>query len=268
MKKLLLLLITLICIGVASATLEATNIKYSWGRNLVSGGWSKVSFDLKNTGTVQEVGIIGLEHRTRAYSVVSLQSSCDPNFPNDVHRSYKLMPGESVVITLEANSFNAGGTFFPYLVHVDHCCINYACSAKEPLGWSYALNNGKSISFNDPKSTSNDQCDTDYQAGEFLKTKGIYNCKNAICYDASSFNSVAKCLDYGCIEGTPQFDVCTDKSSVVVRECKNAVWVETGGKCADTPMPPPPPSPSKTNWLAIGIIIIVVIGGLFLLTKK
>jgi len=275
MKKIIVMLFCLMAlIGSASAALEYSDLKYSWGRYILGGGWSKVSLNLKNTGSVQEVGVIGIEHRTNpVYSIVSDQSSCDPRFPNDVQRSYKIDPGSSVSITLEAKKFDGGGTFYPYLVHVNHCCTNgvtsYACDAKQPFGWAYNLNNGDPIKFNKPDSTSNDQCDTDYGANQYLQKQGVYNCKTAVCQDPSSVNSKAVCNEYSCIEGAQQFQVCTGGDSIVIRTCTGSAWVETGNKCPSETLPDEPGTDEPLPvWVYVAGGVAVAGVGLLLLIKK
>lgn len=276
MKKIMFFLMFVLLISSVFGAIEQSNLNYDWSNNLfgvLPGGYSQVTVTLKNTGSATEKGVLELAHSSLPFAIVSAQGVCDPSFPNNVGRYYSLAPGESATVTLKADNFQSGGTYYPFLVHVNRCCTNgvdsFPCDAKEPFGWRYNLNDGKTISFNAPQSTSNDQCDTAFQAGEYLKTKGVYNCKTAVCENPSSSSSVAKCLEYGCISGEEQYDVCADGSSVVVRKCVSGSWELTNSKCSEKPIPPEPGINDFLQKYGLWIVAaILVSGGIVMLLRR
>ncbi len=125
MKKIIYVLLMVLCLSIVNAGIESTSVNYEWSKNFLSdGGTSKVTISIKNTGSVVERGVIELAHKKASTFSISSQDTCDVKFPNNVHRSYILNPGQSATLTLIADNFDEGGSYLPVLTHVTNCCTD------------------------------------------------------------------------------------------------------------------------------------------------
>lgn len=261
MKQLLIVIIALLlACATASATLQASYSDYYRTNIPILGVYKQgVTVELKNTGTTTEQGLVELQLQKASgfQSVVSAQTACDYRTPWNVHRTYTLAPGQSATFDLTASNVPAG-TYYPILVHVDQCCTDgvngFPCAAKSPWGWEYKLTPSP-ITFADPNANANDQCNTDYEALQYIHAHGNELCVSAVCKDASSLTSTAQCAASGeCASGAIQSTVCPDGSSIDIRTCDSGAWHTTGATCTGAPIPPAPKARS-INWQLWGLII-------------
>ena len=249
------IILLLLMMTFASATVTITDFKF----DKTNESSAKLSFQMKNTGSTVERGLVEMEFVKpgTTLSIISEQSTCENPFPYNVHRDYYLNPGETAYLTLTATGIPSG-TFDVAFNHADQCCNLGSCSGKEPYGFRYKVT---SVSFGDPYANKNDQCGNDFEAGQYLVSKGTLNCASPRCLDASTLQSVATCDAYGeCNTGAVQTQECSDKKTFIqIRNCQNAKWVDTGSKCPSDPILPPP---DNTKLPIFGILGGLVVGAL------
>lgn len=223
---------------------------------------------LKNTGAVKEEGVFELAFFPTTYSFFSSQKTCDPRFPYNVHRFYSLNPGESASFYLQSTV--PPGTYRAVITHATSCCTNgvnqYDCQAKQPYGFESTI---RVVTVGNPTANQDDQCNTDYEAGVYLKNNGVLNCAVPKCNDAPSASSKAVCASVGeCNTGAFQTQVCGDGvTQANVRYCNNAQWQLTGDVCPDVAVvdEPSPEDDGGLGGLNLTMVAVIVLGGVGLL---
>lgn len=256
----------------ASAALEASNTQLSQSTSDPSK--FQLFTTLKNTGSTTEEGIFELAFFPTTFSFFGAQDSCDPRFPYNVNRFYSLKPGESASFTISATV--PPGTYRAVLTHADRCCTNgvttYSCNAKQPYGFESTI---RVVTVGNPNANKDDQCNTDYEAGTYLKNKGTLNCAVPKCENPSTATSKAVCETVGeCNSGAIQTQVCADgKTQANVRYCEAAMWKTTGDVCPTGTIPPEPGAVGSggiggLSYTTILVVVLLCGAAYFFLKKK
>lgn len=271
MKQFIYALIMLLTIGLASAEVTITNVV------LTQDASNSQNFVLTATITnppndgVDSGGLLELAFYKSTFAVYqSPQSACSPDTPYNVHKQYSIGDGESTKITLSAQGVPAG-TYKAVLTHVNRCCTTGTCYALQPFGWESII---RTVTVQDPNANINDQCSTDYQAGQYLLRQGVFNCYAPVCDNPATSTSTARCATTGvCNTGSVQSVTCTAGQTIDVRKCVNAQWVSTGNVCPSEPVPSEPspvvsPITSKSNFMLYGAIGLLLVGAYMVFKRR
>lgn len=273
MKKMLLLMVLLLCVGFASAELDVqisdlqSEVLYSpYGDGAIGISYS-ASVTVRNVGDTFEAGVIelgsfpagvatGLDLRSIGY--VSNQANCEVGDTHNVHRVYVLSPGEYVNFELSAERLDTG-TFDIILNHATKCAsdskttVDFA--AKEPYGLEAVL---ETISTGDAWDRDSDvQCETPFQALVAERASG-----NELCVAAACIDGDAVCTKLGaCIPSDEQHQTCDDGSSPVIRTCNDdGEWVSTGNACSGESVDPVPEDAKveQSKAVVVGVSLAVL----------
>lgn len=243
-----LLFFSIVLVGsVAAVSIEISNFR-SYDSVDVSERYYTVTVLVKDTvdATVIEQGIVELglskDSSTPFLSIVVQEQPCEATFPWNVHAYYKvsglLVGQDSATFTLRGMSV-PDGTYFPVITHATGC-FNAGGDAKEPYGWGKRIT-ANAVVFGGSTGNLNDQCDNPYTALQYIKGSGDLACVEAVCDNAASTSSTARCVKKAiCVDGAQQWLTCGDGSSVVTASCVGGAWVYenpvcdvVGGECSD-----------------------------------
>ena len=274
------LFILLAAAGTASAvSVQVSDFKYSDSADIAA-RYYQAKITVTCSGQQNEAGIIEMglskESNTLFASIWSFspEKPCESTFPWNTHASYECRRDvinptpQSSTLTFTGRGI-PDGTFYPAITHAT-ACFRSGGEIKEPYGWGKRITS-YGITFGNPGGNAADQCDTPYQALQYVKKAGDVACAEAICYNPETTRSEAKCVRRSeCAEGAEQWTTCSMGSSVAVRRCSSGQWSETGNKCPEKvlpPTPPPtvptPPPDKKFDFMKIGLITIIVFGAWF-----
>lgn len=249
---LLLLLFTLASASVSAVTVEVTNFRFQDSAT-VSERYYAVSVKVSDTAspTVIEKGIVemGLSKDSAIpfLGIFQPKSPCEATFPWNTHAYYEvsglLVGTDAVSFTLTGRGI-PDGTYYPVITHATGC-FNVGGQPKEPYGYGKRIT-GNAVVFGASTGNVNDQCNNPYEALQWVRAKGDVACLEAVCDNAASTSSTARCVRRAeCAEGAQQWHTCVSGESIAVRSCVSGLWTATGTVCKagslpDTPVPTTP----------------------------
>lgn len=264
------LLLLAILTPAAFATLSIDDVEFTKGQTR---NFGLVLFTMNNIGATAENGIIEIQYKKSGQlaSFFSDHKTCDPEFHYNKHRVYSIPPGGSERIEIATYDIPEG-TYDVVINHATQCCTDgvnsYACAAKQPFSFGHYVT---TVSYGNPEANADDQCDSSYDALQYVRGAGDLSCSDAVCDNPSSGDSTARCVRRGvCNVGSEQFLPCADGSEALIRICDNtASWSQTGQTCPEGGVIPPPPSVSDDSkallWVGSALIIVLAVSGFYVL---